>query len=471
MPTNPLRMLPSVGDLLEHPQLKKLRDKVSHSVIVSRARGILDELKHEVQAAAAEVRLPSPTELAERIARRILQSNEPCLRPVINATGVLLHPRLGRAPLAEEAILEIAAVGRDYSSLDLEQPSGKSPPREAAVAGLLQELTSAESACVVNNQAAAVLLVLAALAKGRKAVVSRGELLEAADHFRLADVAATAGAGLCEVGATNRTRLEDYRQAIDGQAVDGQAALLWQSDAHGHAAGTAEGVAQAELVRLGQEMQIPVVRHLELGALLDPAELGLAGLSSTAHSVRTRADLVILPGDKLLGGPACGIVLGRRELIERLTRHPLARALRADKLTLAALAATLRLYRTPDVARREIPILALLDTPVDNLKGRAQRLAPQLAALPAIDTAEAVPGQACLEDPAMPGQQVPTWCVALRPARQDSGRLAKLLQAGVPSVVGRVEQDRLLLDLRTVFPRQDQQLIEAIAAIEPAASA
>jgi len=461
MPANLLRHIPSVNELIEHPQLRALRDKVSHSVVVSKVRALLEEVREEARQATADIRLPNVAELAERIARRVKQSDEPRLRPVINATGILLHTGLGRAPLAEEAVAEMTAVARDYASLEIDLRSGERSQRGDAVEGLLRELTGAEAAVVVNNNAGATVLTLAALCAGKEVVVSRGELIEIGGSYRLPDVMGASGARLREVGTTNKTRLADYRDAVGEQT----AALMAVHTSNYVVVGFTESVPLADLVCLGRERNLPVIHDIGSGALLDFAEFGCPGEPLARDSVKAGADVVLFSGDKLLGGPQCGIIVGRREPLAAILRHPLMRALRVDKLTLAALAATLRLYRTPEAARREIPLLALLTTSVENLRNRAERLAPQLAACSAIASADPLADVAYLGGGSVPTQQVPTWCIALSPRNISVERLAAALRTGTPCVMGRVRQDRLLLDLRGVMPRHDVDLVSAVAAL------
>lgn len=461
MPTNLLRNLPSVNELLESPPLKGLVSRVSHNVVVTRVRSFLDEIRSEIQHTAAEAKFPDVKDLAQRIAERILEAEKPKLRPVINATGVLLHTGLGRAPLAEEAIAEMAAVARDYASVELDLPSGARSQRVLAVEGLLTELTGAEAALVVNNNAAATLLALAAMANGNEVIVSRGQLIEIGGSFRLPEVMAASGAVLREVGTTNKTRLDDYERAIG----DETAALLLVHPSNFVVAGFAESVALADLVKLGRAKNLPVIHDIGSGALVDFAQFGFSGEPVASASIKQGADLVLFSGDKLLGGPQCGIVVGRRELVEQAARHPLARAFRVDKLTLSALAATLRLYRDLEQARHRVPLLQLLSAPLDNLRTRAERLAPQMAASPAIAAADAIDDVTYLGGGAVPTQQLATWCVALTPAEISVDRLAARLRTGQPSVVGRVREERLYLDLRSVFPRQDLDLVAAVRAL------
>ncbi|HET6878826.1 MAG TPA: L-seryl-tRNA(Sec) selenium transferase [Pirellulales bacterium] len=461
MPTNLLRNLPSVNELLESPPLKGLVSRVSHNLVVTRVRSFLDDLRTEIQHTAAEVKFPEVKELAQRIAERILEAEKPRLRPVINATGVLLHTGLGRAPLAEEAIAEMSAVARDYASVELDLASGQRSQRVLAVEALLTELTGAEAALVVNNNAGATMLALAALAAGREVIVSRGQLIEIGGSYRLPDVMATSGAILREVGTTNKTRLDDYERAI-GEATG---ALLLVHPSNFVVAGFAESVALSELVRLGRAKNLPVIHDIGSGALIDFAKFGFADEPLAGASIKQGADVVLFSGDKLLGGPQCGIAVGRRELIDKLARHPFTRALRVDKLTLAALAGTLRLYRNPDQALQRIPLLQLLSAPLDNLRTRAERLAPQMAASPAIAAADAIDDVTYLGGGSVPTQQLGTWCIALTPAEMSVDRLAARLRTGQPAVVGRVREERLYLDLRSVFPRQDLDLVAAVRAL------
>jgi len=465
MSPNPLRSLPSVNELLESPPLRKLMDRISRNVVVSTVRTALDELRSEVQTAAAEMTMPSLADLAERIARRIAEGEAPGLQPVINATGILLHIGLGPPPLAEEALAEMAAVSRDYASVELDLGSGRPSRRTAAVEELLKELTGAEAALVVNHSAGATMLTLAALAAGREVIVSRGQLIELGGGYRLPEVAAAGGASLCEVGTTNTTRLHDYARAIG----DSTAALLMIQPSNFVVVGYTESVSLRELVQLGRQHKLPVIHDMGYGALVDFSQFGLSGEPVVRESIAAGADLVLFSGDKLLGGPQCGIMMGRKAILEKIEGHAMARVLQADKPTLAALAATLRLYRAPEQARLAIPLLRLLGTSVENLQHRAERLAPQMAAAACVEAAEAIPAETSLDGSTVPHRKLPTWCVALKPKKLSADRLAACLRLGMPAVVGRVHEDRLLLDLRGVLPRQDLQLVAAVEAIATAA--
>ena len=462
MSPNPLRNIPSVGELLDAPPLKALVDRISRNAVVSAVRKVLDEMRTEVHTAAAEMTLPNVPDLAERIARRIMESETPLFRPVINATGILLHTGLGRSPLADDAIAEMTAVARDYASLEVDLPTGRPSRRSLAVEDLLTELTGSEAAMAVNNNAGATMLTLAALAAAREVIVSRGQLVEIGGSFRLPEVMAASGAVLREVGSTNKTHLSDYARAIGEQT----AALLLVHPSNFVVVGFTEGVELSELVELGRKHKLPVIHDIGSGALVDLNRFGFRGEPVASESIHAGADVVLFSGDKLLGGPQCGIIAGRKSLLEKMERHPLARALRVDKITLAALAATLRLYRDPEKARLAVPLLRLLTTSEENLKNRAERLAPQMAALKTlISSAEAICDVTYLGGDSIPTQQLPTWCVALKPASWPVDRLAAALRTGAPAVVGRVREDRLLLDLRSVFPRQDTEMISALEAL------
>ncbi len=463
MSLNPLRNIPSVSELLESPSLKSLVDRLSHNTVVNTVRTVLDEMRSEVQTAVGEKTLPNVAELAERIARRVMEAESLGLRPVINASGILLHTGLGRAPLAEEAIAEMTAVARDYASLEIDLNTGKRSRRTLAAEPLLKELTGAEAALVVNNNAGATMLVLAALGAGREVIVLRGQLIEIGGSFRLPDVMALSGAILREVGTTNKTHLADYSLAIGEKT----AAILLVHPSNYLVQGFSESVELHELVELGKQHRLPVIHDIGSGALVDFAQFGLPGEPMAKKSIADGADAVLFSGDKLIGGPQCGIILGRKAAIEKIQKHPFARALRVDKLTLAALAATLRLYRDEEKAKLSVPLLRLLGTSAENLKNRAERLAPQIgSAKKVVAAAEPVPDVTYLGGGSIPTQQLPTWCIAITPAAMTVDRFSAALRSGTPPVVGRIQQDRLLLDLRSVFPRQDAALAAAVEALE-----
>ena len=461
--SNAFRSIPSVNELLDSPPLKRLVDRVSRNVVVSGVRSFLDNMRSDVQTAAAEIKIPTPGELAERIAEWIVNEERPPLRPVINATGIILHTGLGRAPLAEAAVQAMVDIARGYASVEVDVESGERSQRVQAVEKLLRQLTGAEAAAVVNNNAAATMLSLAALAAGKEAVVSRGELIEIGGSFRLTDIMSASGARLREVGTTNKTRLADYESAIGEET----AALLKVHTSNYVVQGFAEETSLDELVALGRRHNLPVIHDIGSGALFDLAKYGISGEPVASESIKAGADLVMFSGDKLLGGPQCGIIVGRKNLVQKIARHTRMRAVRVDKLTLAALAATLRLYRDTETAERSIPILSLLATPIENLKNRAERLAPQLAASTSIASAETLADTAYLGGGSVPAQKLSTWCVALTPAKGSVDALALTLRSGMPSIFGRVHQGKLWLDLRSVLPWQDMQIVDVLRSLEP----
>ena len=370
----------------------------------------------------------------------IAAARGPRLRRALNATGVVVHTNLGRAPLAEAALERVREVGRGYSNLEYDVTAGSRGSRQDHVAGVLRRLTGAEAALVVNNNAAAVLLALAALAEGREVVVSRGELIEIGDGFRIPDVLSRSGARLVEVGTTNRTRAADYEAAVGPET----ALLLRVHQSNFRLVGFTELPTVVDLSRVASRHGIPLVDDLGSGVLVSvPDE------PSVRESLDAGADLVCFSGDKLLGGPQAGIVVGRAELVERLRRHPLQRALRADKLTLAALEGTLGLYLEPERALREVPVLRMLLEPVAAVRARAERLAGLVDG-----TVEETVGR--VGGGALPLTELPSFACAVEES------LAGALRTGEPPVVGIVRDGRLLLDCRTLTDSDVDEVAEAV---------
>lgn len=461
-----LRNIPSVNELLEYPPLKSLVHTASHNVVVGGVRSFLENLRTSVQSSAAAMNIPAPSELAERIASWITTEQKLSLRPVINATGILLHTGLGRAPLADEAVAAMSEIAGGYSSLEVDLATGERSQRVVAVERLLTKLTGAEAATVVNNNAAATLITLAAVAVGKEVIVSRGQLIEIGGSYRLPEVMSASGAILKEVGTTNKTRAADYAAAIGERT----GALLHVHTSNYVVTGFTESPQLHELIAIGRKHSLPVIDDIGSGALVDLRKYGIEGEPVAGDSLKAGADLVLFSGDKLLGGPQCGIILGKASLVAKIMKHPLMRAFRVDKLTLSALAATLLLYQDSDVAERRVPLLALLSTPLANLQNRAERLAPQLAATGGIAAAVPVQDHAYLGGGSVPTQQIPTWCVALTPSKGNVNALATALRTGIPAVMGRIKNDRLLLDLRSVLPGQDMLLVDALTAFSKPAT-
>jgi L-seryl-tRNA(Ser) seleniumtransferase len=455
------RGLPSVNELLESPPLKSLVKRIHPSVVVSGVQQFLDGMRHQVQSAAAKI--PPAGELAQRIAEWIA-AERPRERPAINATGVLLSRDLGAPPLADPARNALDAAAGDYAVIDSNPAGNETAPRGAEAERLVARLTGSEAALVAGSFSGAQLLALAAIASGREVIVSRGQLWEAADGSRIVDLLSASGAELREVGASNKTRLADFTEAIT-QRTAALLSILGESDNREIAAQPPLG----ELAALGRRHNLPVIQLLGDGSLVDLATAGLKSQPVAADSLQAGVDLVILSGSDCVGGPECGLIAGRRSLIEKIAAHPLARALSAGRLTRAALAATLRLYDDAAARERSIPFFSLLTTPLENLKHRAERLAPQLAAT-GVGRVEVSPGETTLRGAAAPGETLPTWRLAIVPANGDAETLAASLRAGHPAVVGRIESSQLLLDLRTVFPRQDTLIAAAFEALRTAST-
>ncbi|MFG0283481.1 MAG: L-seryl-tRNA(Sec) selenium transferase [Phycisphaerales bacterium JB039] len=381
----------------------------------------------------------------------------PALTPVINATGVMLHTGLGRAPLAPEAVRAVADAACGYAPVELDLATGQRGRRASVVEPLLQRLTGAEAATVVNNNAAAVTLCTQALCAGRTVIVSRGELVEIGGSFRLPDIIGAAGARLREVGTTNRTRIADYARAID----DTTAALLKVHPSNFRVEGFVQEVAIGELAALGQSRGLLTMHDIGSGVLNEQMAAQMPGDEPVAAaSIAAGADLVLFSGDKLLGGPQCGVIVGRRELIERIERHPLMRALRVDKLILSALEATLRLH---EAGGTSLPLRAML-TPAGHIRSRAGRLVEALSGRGV--AAEAIETEAFCGGGSAPGQAIASFALAIDPGQLREpcaeGEFATRLRAGDPRVIGRIDGGRIVLDLRTVFPEQDAQLARAV---------
>jgi L-seryl-tRNA(Ser) seleniumtransferase len=455
---NPFRALPSVSQLLDSPPLKKLIQNVNHNVVADGVRSFLDNLRQQMTQAAEKIELPTSSELAEKIATWLQKERRPALRPVINGTGILLHTGLGRAPLAEAAIRAIEQTARGYSSLEIDLENGERGQRAEIVRRLLCELTGAEDAVVVNNNAAATMLALATVAAHKEVIVSRGQLVEIGGSYRLPEVMACAGCHLREVGTTNKTRLADYELAIGEQT----GALLRVHPSNYEIVGFTESVSIQDLVQLGQRHSLPVIDDIGSGALLDFTRFGLADEPQAAHSIAAGADLVLFSGDKLVGGPQAGIIVGTRKWVQAVLKHPLMRAMRVDKMTLAGLHATLELHLKPEQAEQQIPLLAMLATPLANLELRAKKLAGLLTPLALLQNVAAIPEFSMLGGGSIPSQKIPTWCVSCEPAVGSLQQLASQLRQLEPAVMGRIHQGRFLLDLRTIPPRHDPELINLL---------
>ncbi len=453
-----LRDIPAVNELLQEPVLVALTELHGQQVITDHTRQYLDELRAEIQLTPQTTTSLAKNDVASAIAERISRGEVARLRPVINATGILLHTGLGRAPLPAAAIEAIQQIVSGYASVEIDLESGKRSQRVDAVEAQLRRLTGAEAAAVANNNAGATLLALAALAADREVIVSRGQLVEIGGSFRMPDVMEASGARLKEVGTTNKTHLKDYRRAIN----ESTGALMRVHTSNYRIVGFSKSVSLEELVELGREHGLPVIDDIGSGALHDYSQFGIDDEPLAAHSLAAGADVVLFSGDKLLGGPQCGILVGSREAIDKISQHPLMRALRVDKITLAALSATLKLYKDTSTALEHVPLLRLLATPLEVLENRAEEIASQLADVDQLEAAQPVADTSYLGGGSVPTREIDSWCVSLATTTISVDELAHKLRSGGVSVMGRVQQDRLLLDLRTVFPSQDAELVESI---------
>jgi L-seryl-tRNA(Ser) seleniumtransferase len=435
------RALPSVSTLLESAAVRPLLDRAPRPVVVDAVRRAIDGARAQPQGA------PRDDEAWGRAVSAALDAKlRPSLRPVINATGVVLHTNLGRAPLPRVAIEAITRVAAGFSNIEYDLEAGARGSRYVHCATLLRELTGAEDALVVNNCAAALVLALNTLSEGRGTIVSRGELVEIGGSFRIPEIMSKSGARLVEVGTTNRTRLDDYRRAI---AAD-TGAIVKVHRSNFEIAGFVAEASPAELATLSTERGVPFIHDLGSGLMMRLDAWGLGGEPTAADAVRAGASLVTMSGDKLLGGPQAGLLLGKREIIDRIRKNPLTRSYRVDKLTLAGLEATLALYRAPDVARREIPTLAQLTADVDTLRRRADAIVREIA-----DRAQVVETDASVGGGAFPTAKIPSIGIAID-GKADA--IERALRTGDPPVIGRVSDGRLLLDVRTMFPEDDPLL-------------
>lgn len=446
-----LRALPGVDRLLGHPRVAPWLERLARPVVVALVREALEAARRRARAGEP---VPDPDALAEEVERRAAALLRPRPRPLINATGVILHTNLGRAPLSREAAEAMAHAATAYSDLEYSLEEGERGSRQVHARDLLRLLTGAEDALVVNNNASAVLLALSALAAGRPVLVSRGEAVEIGGRFRIPEVLRQSGAVLVEVGTANRTYLEDYEAALTPET----ALILSVHRSNFRLEGFVHSPDLRDLVALGRRHGVPVLHDLGSGSLLDTARFGLAHEPMPQESIAAGADLVCFSGDKLLGGPQAGIVVGRRDLLARMARHPLARAVRVDKATLAGLTATLLHYLKGE-AEEKVPVWRMLATPPEELERRARRWASALG-----PPARAVAGRSAVGGGSLPGETLPTWLVALPGEAVPGGAeaLARRLRTGDPPVVARIEEEQVLLDPRTVLPEEDPLLLEAV---------
>jgi L-seryl-tRNA(Ser) seleniumtransferase len=442
---NPRRAIPSVERLLRTPLAVELVARYRRERVVESIRAVLEEVRGR---ALKDDGIPDEGDIIRRVAVRLEDAAAPHLVPVVNATGIVLHTNLGRALLAEDAIAALVEAARRPTSLEIDLVTGRRGERDALVEADICALTGAEAALVVNNNAAAVLLALNSLAADRDVLVSRGELVEIGGSFRIPDVMAKSGARLREVGTTNRTHADDYRRALSGRT----ALLLKVHTSNYRVVGFTSAVDVGELAAIGREAGVPVMEDLGSGALVDLSTYGLPHEPLVRERIVAGADLVTFSGDKLLGGPQAGIIAGRRELVARLAANPLRRALRPDKLTIAALAATLRLYLQSPALPAALPTLRWLTRPLAELEAVGRAAAPLLAArLGPGYRVSVVPSECEVGSGAVPAASIESRALVVEHADVAAARIAARLRGARPPVLGRIHEGRLLLDLRGIF--------------------
>jgi len=445
--TDSRRDLPSVSALLETSGVKQLLEHHPRRVV-------LDAVRETVEAArTAGGAHRTEQQWVDTITSAIRDATQSSLRRVINATGVVLHTNLGRAPLADAAIRAIEEVAEGFSNLEYDIATGQRGSRYTHCVGLLQQLTGAEDALVVNNCAAALVLSLNALAQKKEVLVSRGELVEIGGSFRIPDIMARSGARLVEVGTTNRTHDDDYRRAITPKT----AAIVKVHRSNFAIEGFTADVSVERLVFIAAEHGLPVIHDLGSGLMVPLDEFGLSGEPTAASAIKSGATLVLMSGDKLLGGPQAGIILGQSSVISKLRKNPFTRAMRVDKLTLSGLEATLRLYLDPKRALSDIPLLAMLTESVEQIELRANGVAEAVRRRGV--TVDVVPSVASVGGGAFPTAQIPSFALAIK---EGADFLEQRLRHGDPAVIGRLAERQLLLDLRSVMPREDAVLTTAI---------
>jgi L-seryl-tRNA(Ser) seleniumtransferase len=459
-----LRQIPSLDALLREQAAEALVREYGHQAVAAAGRAVLDEVRSGIasQAPDAPASDPSPDALIHRLKDRLCRKFRPSLGPAINATGIIMHSGLGRAVLSEDAAEALLAVAHGYSTLALDLETGRRTSRDRHVESILRELTGAEAATIANNNAAATVLILNTLAQGKEVIVSRGQLVEIGGSFRMPDVMKTSGAILREVGTTNKTHLRDYEEAI-GEATG---AILRVHHSNYRIVGFAEEPGIDELVGLGRPRGVPVVDDLGSGALIDLKEFGLAPEPLVQASIRAGADVVCFSGDKLIGGPQSGIVVGKAEWIQKIKRNPLARAFRCGKLSLAALEATLKLFLMPENLRACHPIYRMLGLTPQELGRRANKLASSLKkSLPAGVRLMVGDGESQVGSGAVPVETIPTKILGVVSPSLSADDLAAKLRLLSPPVFARISKDAVLFDFRTIQPDEDSLVERALAGL------
>ncbi len=459
-----LRALPSVDEILRQAWMQDVIKGAGRSLAVRAVQELICERRAELLAGdsvEAESVVASPCFDSFAVMRKIEQLAALSLRPLINATGIIVHTNLGRAPLCKAALEAVERIARGYSNLEFDIEQGARGHRGVHIADCLRRICGAEAACAVNNNAAAVLLGLTALARGRDVIVSRGELIEIGGSFRIPDIMQQSGARLVEVGTTNRTHVRDYQDAI----TENSALLFKAHTSNYRIVGFTAGVALEELVALGREAGVPVLYDMGSGCMADAGIDALRDEPTVKAALAAGVDLVTFSGDKLLGGPQAGLIAGKQHYIDILEKHPLARALRLDKMVLAALEQTLRMYAYAPDRLEALPVVRMLKASSEELRRRASRLVRCLQdAVPgcrvqAVQDVSQVGGGAC------PLRELPTWAIELDPGPAGASALERRLRLGQPCVVARIRNDRVVLDMRTVLPGEIKFLFQALRTV------
>ncbi len=449
-----LRQLPSVEKILELEKLKSKIEKYSHPLVSEAAKRTLSSIREKIKANPQDI---SVDQLVEKVSQEVDSKTADFIQPVINATGVILHTNLGRAPLDEETLSHVVEISKSYNNLEFDLKAGKRSRRGIFLEELLRQLTQAQAALAVNNNAGAVLLILTALAKGKEVVVSRGELVQIGGGFRIPEILALSGAILKEVGTTNKTALSDYENAI----TQDTALLLKVHQSNFRMIGFAERPSISELVNLGKKHSLCVAEDLGSGVMLRTEDFELAHEPTVLEAISADADLVCFSGDKLLGAPQAGIILGKKKYVNLLRKHPLHRALRLDKIFIAGLESVLLSYLKGE-ATKKIPPWQMISTPLDALRTRAEIIKDQLSksgiAIAVSESKSTVGGGS------LPGETLPTIVISVESA-ESADRQARLFRGQSPPIIGRIEDEKLVLDLRTIFPDQDELVIRVIKSI------
>lgn len=447
-----LRGLPSIERMLAHPDLQRVREALPLSIVTDAVRKAVEEARASILAGGED--LPSSESIAAAASAAAWQAIMPSLRPVINATGVIIHTNLGRAPLSTAAVDAIREAA-GYSNLEYDLVAGGRGSRYTHAIRILRQVVGCEDALVVNNNAAALVLVLSALCSGREAILSRSQSVEIGGGFRIPEIMKTSGAHLVEVGTTNRTYAHDYANAV----TEKSALVMRVHSSNFRIVGFTASATVQEMAEVAHSHGLLFVDDIGSGALLDTSRYGIQAEPRPQESLAAGADLVMFSGDKLLGGPQCGIIVGKSDIVARLKKHPLTRALRVDKFTLAALEATL-LHYLKNEAEREVPVWRMLSAQPDEMQRKVQQWASTLSE--AGIQAEVVPGQSTIGGGSLPGETLPTYLLSINQGEAEAGRSADKLRAQSTPVIARVDRGSLLLDPRTVLPAQEQALLDAL---------